>query len=180
MSPWELEKIEAILKTDVSGADTIEVEAEQFNNNNNDNSVRNLNNEFGSMAALSPEPSTTPENIQDDTSDSIQDGGVRDKHSSHSMVLIGGRIDDNDRTWLLLQNWWDDMQFIEVSVDYFKACKGELSFVEFEKAGLFSNSDHKVTADNCYETNRFRVAECFLNKAEGPERHFIPQPGGQL
>ncbi len=40
----------------------------------------------------------------------------------HSMLLIATREED-DRYFLLLQNWWVDQQFVELSLEYFTACK---------------------------------------------------------
>jgi hypothetical protein len=48
----------------------------------------------------------------------------------HAMVLIGVRRDHNSVTWLLLQNWWRNKQFVEVSVDYCRACGGTIWAVE--------------------------------------------------
>ena len=152
VSTSELENIEAILKIDTSG---IEVSVDTANKIA---SPLKLDSDFGRTDAA-------PEKIHD--------GGRRDNHEFHSMTCIGGRCDPNkNKTWLLLQNWWDDMQFIEVSVDYFKACGGELSFVEFSEKPEESN---EVSIENCYSLNRSRVAECFLNKAERPKRRLSPQ-----
>ncbi len=54
----------------------------------------------------------------------------------HAMVLIGGRIvktdDGKEQFVFLLQNWWTDRYFIEVSADYLAAVKVILTFVESE------------------------------------------------
>jgi len=51
------------------------------------------------------------------------------KIGGHAMVLVGTRTDSNNKLYLLLQNWWLKKQFVEVDVDYFKACGASLWFV---------------------------------------------------
>jgi len=51
------------------------------------------------------------------------------KIGAHAMVLVGTRTDSNNKLYLLLQNWWLKKQFVEVDVDYFKACGASLWFV---------------------------------------------------
>jgi hypothetical protein len=51
---------------------------------------------------------------------------------SHSMVLIGYRLvtgKDGDEVIFLLQNWWEDRYFIEVSASYFAECGGSITLV---------------------------------------------------
>ena len=52
----------------------------------------------------------------------------------HAMLLIGGRRDANNRLWFLLQNWWTDMQLVEVSAAYLKASGARI---------LFANPDYE-------------------------------------
>ena len=48
----------------------------------------------------------------------------------HTMVLIGARQDvATGKRWFLLQNWWKDMQFVEVSEDYLESCGSRTFFV---------------------------------------------------
>lgn len=49
----------------------------------------------------------------------------------HAMVLIGARIDPVDgEYWFLLQNWWKDRFFIEVTGEYLASSECSLNFVE--------------------------------------------------
>jgi hypothetical protein len=49
------------------------------------------------------------------------------KVKRHAMVLVGMRHVDNE--WrLLLQNWWENMQFVEVSAEYFISSGARLSW----------------------------------------------------
>jgi hypothetical protein len=47
----------------------------------------------------------------------------------HAMVLVGTRL-VGDEWRLLLQNWWPNMQFVEVSREYFLSCEAVLTFVD--------------------------------------------------
>jgi hypothetical protein len=47
----------------------------------------------------------------------------------HSMLLVGIRTQGQKKVFLL-QNWWAKKQFVEVSSEYFTACKGQITFVE--------------------------------------------------
>jgi hypothetical protein len=78
----------------------------------------------------------------------------RTQEESHAMVLIGGRR-VKGKLWLLLQNWWDDMQLVEVDADYFAGCQATLSFVaqtkkEFADANLetFYTMNPSLVADS--------------------------------
>ena len=54
----------------------------------------------------------------------------------HAMVLIGARRDATGKQWYLLQNWWKDMQFVEMSEEYLKGCEPVISFVEGEQTAI--------------------------------------------
>ena len=47
----------------------------------------------------------------------------------NTMVLIGAREDSTGKSWFLLQNWWKHMQFVEVSMQYFRCCGPRTYFV---------------------------------------------------
>lgn len=47
---------------------------------------------------------------------------------SHAMLCIGMRKDSSGVWWLLLQNWWEEKQFVEVTWDYLHSCFGDLRF----------------------------------------------------
>ena len=49
---------------------------------------------------------------------------------SHAMALVGSRVGDDGKLYLLLQNWWSDKQFVEVDADYFEACGAVLHFIK--------------------------------------------------
>jgi hypothetical protein len=53
------------------------------------------------------------------------------KKELHAMVLIGARIDPIDgEYWFLLQNWWLDRFFIEVTREYLASSECSIHFVE--------------------------------------------------
>ena len=55
----------------------------------------------------------------------------------HAMVLIGVRIDQNtQQQWFLLQNWWPNMQFVEVSESYLKSAGATVYFVETPQSSI--------------------------------------------
>ena len=48
----------------------------------------------------------------------------------HAMLIIGARRDDTTgKRWFLLQNWWKEMQFVEVSDEYLGYCCKAIYFV---------------------------------------------------
>ena len=59
----------------------------------------------------------------------------------HAMVLIGVRK-QGEKVWLLLQNWWTDMQVVEVSLEYFENSDASLTFVTNELSENTHSSDH--------------------------------------
>ena len=50
----------------------------------------------------------------------------------HSMLLIGARISAEGEYFFLLQNWWQDRYFIEVSGQYMHHCGATMTFVKKE------------------------------------------------
>ena len=48
---------------------------------------------------------------------------------THAMILIGCRRDQKNHLWLLLQNWWDGMEIVEVSIGYLKECNADIYFI---------------------------------------------------
>ena len=69
------------------------------------------------------------------------------------MILIGGRR-EKGKLWLLLQNWWDDMQLVEVDSEYFAGCHASLSFVTHPKEDFAG-----VDLELFYTMNSSLVAE---------------------
>lgn len=70
------------------------------------------------------------------------------------MVLIGGRR-ENNKLWWLLQNWWDEMQLVELDAEYFAGCRAHLHFSsqpkeEFEAMDLtmFHKMNESLVADS--------------------------------
>ena len=47
----------------------------------------------------------------------------------HAMIIIGSRTNENKNIYLL-QNWWKQMQFVEVDEVYLKQCNPTLYYVE--------------------------------------------------
>jgi len=69
-------------------------------------------------------------NDENAENESSQDG-ARKIEGTHAMVIIGGRYEGR-KLWLLLQNWWTDMQLVEVSAEYLKNCGALITFAEQE------------------------------------------------
>ena len=72
-----------------------------------------------------PPKSSNTESIPADTTKKPTD------QERHAMILIGARK-KGKKTWLLFQNWWSDMQVVEVSQDYFENSDACLTFVKGE------------------------------------------------
>jgi hypothetical protein len=53
----------------------------------------------------------------------------------HAMVLIGVRESRSGKRFLL-QNWWRTCQFVEVDLDYLRACRAQISFVETPQTSI--------------------------------------------
>jgi hypothetical protein len=47
----------------------------------------------------------------------------------HSMLLVGGLKDNNGKYFFLLQNWWSNRYFIEVSSEYLCSSECKISFI---------------------------------------------------
>ena len=60
---------------------------------------------------------------------------TKGKVKYHAMVFVGmRRVDGKWR--LLLQNWWYDMQFVEVSVEYFVSSGAELVWASYKQTKI--------------------------------------------
>jgi len=53
----------------------------------------------------------------------------------HAMVLVGMKRKNNEY-FLLLQNWWEKLQFVEMSAEYFVSSKAGLTWIPCQKAFL--------------------------------------------
>ena len=73
----------------------------------------------------------------------------------HAMVLIGVRK-QGKKVWLLLQNWWTDMQVVEVSQEYFENSGASLTFVTSELSEKTYSTDHIING-TC---NASPIADC--------------------
>jgi hypothetical protein len=70
-------------------------------------------------------------------------GTSHDSELRHAMLLVGIRMDPVTREWrLLLQNWWKNKQFIEVSLGYMAKCEAKVSFVLTPQEQMMSNVEH--------------------------------------
>jgi hypothetical protein len=75
----------------------------------------------------------------------------------HAMVLVGYR-ENGDGCTFLLQNWWRDMQFCEVSVDYLMKSKAKFTFCSTEQHYFGTGQ----------QINHFKSAEAkFHDRADG-------------
>jgi hypothetical protein len=107
------------------------------------------------------------ENPPDDSSAPGCEEGNR--FGYHAMVLLGFRIEQTTKKkWLLFQNWWSDMQLVEVSDEYFENARGNLVFV-LEDGDKYRHVD----LANCYSMNDSRVAESNLDRAESVQMLFL-------
>ena len=70
------------------------------------------------------------------------------------MVLIGGRRDKTGKLFLLLQNWWDGMQLVEVDTDYYATCDPDLTVVDVPEKDFA-----KVHLASFFSTNSALVAD---------------------
>ena len=92
-----------------------------------------------------------------------EEGRRGKKDTTHAMVVDGGRK-VGQQVWLLLQNWWTDMQLVEVKYDYFEKCDGCLLF--FTKNDVPRRVD---SFESVYSRNSSPIAECNnLDKEEDP------------
>jgi hypothetical protein len=65
------------------------------------------------------------------TRQGIFDGVVRGAFKGHhAMALIGARTDEKGKRWFLLQNWWRNLQFVEVSESYLESSGATVCFVK--------------------------------------------------
>jgi hypothetical protein len=68
----------------------------------------------------------------------------------HAMTIVGHRKDGDGKEWFLVQNWWPQMQFVEISAEYLEACKATLYYVETPQTEIPKNFpvQHHMFADN--------------------------------
>jgi hypothetical protein len=71
--------------------------------------------------------------------------------TGHAMVAVGVRKDANDKVHLLLQNFWEDKEFLEVDYDYLKASNGKLHFFRVVGMELGASFD-------CYSPRTYKEA----------------------
>ena len=83
----------------------------------------------------------------------------------HAMVLLGMRT-DGDKKFFLFQNWWPEMQLVELSDEYLMNADGELRFVAAQNL-------KEAQPKHWHEVNSARVTESLLDRADGP-----PKPSG--
>mmetsp|Transcript_22727 Transcript_22727/g.32644 ORF Transcript_22727/g.32644 Transcript_22727/m.32644 type:complete len:333 (-) Transcript_22727:181-1179(-) len=82
----------------------------------------------------------------------------------HAMLLIGGRQAADGQFYFLLQNWWQDRFFIEVSAEYLYSSEATISFVEEEIKSIpetftCTNSPYsETTADACERMDELLVS----------------------
>ena len=79
--------------------------------------------------------------------------GARKITGTHAMVVIGGRYEGR-KLWLLLQNWWTDMQLVEVSAEYLENCSARVSFAGKVKFAPESQRDPYSLNDSLFADAR--------------------------
>ena len=67
------------------------------------------------------------------------------------MVLVGMRKTRVGEYYFLLQNWWRDRYFIEVSYEYFAACEPDITFVT-KKLTEISSTVEFISFESSLET----------------------------
>ena len=83
----------------------------------------------------------------------------KDKEETHAMILIGTRLDERKNRWLLLQNWWSDMELVEVSAEYFFNSHAELVFVNASGGWLDYNKLTNPHRNDLYDVSFSLVAD---------------------
>ena len=83
------------------------------------------------------------------------------KYDRHAMVLIGARKSADQKYFFLLQNWWENKYFVEVSGEYMSYCGGIVTFVKkavYRTANFFETyqSDYAETSVDCPESSSER------------------------
>eukprot|EP00634_Sargassococcus_sp_CCMP2135_P008617 CAMPEP_0198649432 /NCGR_PEP_ID=MMETSP1467-20131203/4274_1 /TAXON_ID=1462469 /ORGANISM="unid. sp., Strain CCMP2135" /LENGTH=103 /DNA_ID=CAMNT_0044385225 /DNA_START=15 /DNA_END=326 /DNA_ORIENTATION=- len=89
------------------------------------------------------------------------------------MALVGARRDENDNVFFLLQNWWLEKQFVEVDLEYLKACGATLYFVETPQLSV--STDFPTHAGHIMQTEAIDMPERYA--LEGP---LTPEPAFQV
>jgi len=60
---------------------------------------------------------------------SYLDDQVKGKTDGHAMILVGYRIDDKCGYVFQIQNWWKEMEYLEVSALYMARARAQIHFV---------------------------------------------------
>jgi hypothetical protein len=101
------------------------------------------------------------EGAEEETSNTNKNDGLDSNNNNngadalHTMLIIGGRRDENGKLWLLVQNWWFGMPLVEISVEYLVSTSGSCFFVpNLESKQLRSIVPHHI------QSNSFDVTEC--------------------
>lgn len=86
-------------------------------------------------------------------------------------MLIGGSR-EKDKLWLLLQNWWDDMQLVEVDSAYFAESNASLYFgYDLTDANLDKfytmNSSFVADSNNLDRADYYGNYDCFTEPRFG-------------
>ena len=80
------------------------------------------------------------------------------KESRHAMVCLSGRVDKKGKLFFFLQNSWNKMPLVEVSLNYLIAAEASISSVSSKKVQLFFK---KLMEENCfYGVNQALGADC--------------------
>lgn len=69
----------------------------------------------------------------------------------HAMILVGFRTDSQDNVFLLLQNWWKEKQFVEVTPSYLADCGATVYFAESPVSPLKSDCPQLIGSYTYYE-----------------------------
>jgi hypothetical protein len=87
---------------------------------------------------------------------SYQGSFSSDSIGSHSLVLVGFRVDEKGKEFVLLQNWWSMLQFVECDSEYFSAsgatiyfCQGDISQHDFLTTSAVYDEANYDCDDRC-------------------------------
>jgi hypothetical protein len=67
----------------------------------------------------------------------------------HALVLVGIRVDEDNRTFCLFQNWWHEKQFFETDLWYLEKCEVSINYIAND---LTEIREDKLLCGECFET----------------------------
>lgn len=90
----------------------------------------------------------------------------------HAMVLIGARRDPSGKRFFLVQNWWKQSQFVELSEQYLKACDATVYFVQTRQLKIpetFPTQPHLIAENE----NIDKPEQMMFENPVAPPKEFV-------